>query len=151
MGFNTSYSFVPRLISYEIAGSIIKDHPLVGVGAGDIMSEIERNYAVKYPSIRVLGRILPHNQFICTALATGIPVGVFLLYLACIPMICKKDRNIFVLANTVIILFGMMIEPMLEVQFGVFVYLFFTLLWMRIPRYDKSAAVADSHNKSLAA
>lgn len=141
--FNASFSIVPRLISYEIAGGIIKEHPLVGVGAGDIMSEIEHDYAVKYPSIRVLGRILPHNQFLCTALATGIPVGLLLLYFACIPVIRKKDRNIFILTNTIIILFGMLIEPMLEVQFGVFVYLFFTLLWMQIPPFDKKS-IADS-------
>jgi hypothetical protein len=140
--FNTSYSIVPRLISYEVAGGIIKEHPLIGVGAGDIMSEIEHSYEVNYPSIRVLGRILPHNQFLCTALATGIPIGLLLLYFACIPIIRKKNRNIFILTNTVIILFGLLIEPMLEVQFGVFVYLFFTLLWMRIPRYDKMV-IAD--------
>jgi O-antigen ligase len=135
--FNTSYSIVPRLISYEIAGSIVKEHPLIGVGAGDITAEIEHGYKVKYPGIRVLGRILPHNQFLCTALATGIPVGLFLLYFACTPIMRRKDRNIFMLTNTAIILFGMMIEPMLEVQFGVFVYLFFTLLWMQVPRYDR--------------
>lgn len=136
-GFNNSYSIVPRLISYEIAGSIIGEHPLIGVGAGDMMSEIEHGYKVKYPNIRMQGRILPHNQFICTALATGIPVGLFLLYFACTPVMRRKDRNIFMLTNTVIILFGMLIEPMLEVQFGVFVYLFFTLLWMQAPQYDK--------------
>jgi O-antigen ligase len=145
--FNTSYSIVPRLISYEIAGSIVKDHPLTGVGAGDITSEIEHGYKVKYPSIRVLGRILPHNQFLCTALATGIPVGIFLLYFACIPILRRKGRNIFILTNTIIILFGMMIEPMLEVQFGVFVYLFFTLLWMQIPKYNKLIADMD-HTKT---
>lgn len=145
--FNTSYSIVPRLISYEVAGGIIKEHPLIGVGAGDIMPEIEHSYAVNYPSIRVLGRILPHNQFICTALATGIPVGLLLLYFACIPVIRKKDRNIFILVNTVIILFGMLIEPMLEVQFGIFVYLFFTLLWMRIPQFDKKPIADQDHIK----
>lgn len=135
--FNNSYSIVPRLISYEVAGGIVKKHPIIGVGAGDINSEINRSYEVNYPSVRVLGRILPHNQFLCTALATGIPAGLLLLYFVCIPVIRKKDRNIFVLTNTVIMLFGMLIEPMLEVQFGIFVYLFFTLLWMRMPRYDK--------------
>jgi O-antigen ligase len=135
--FNTSYSIVPRLISYEVAGGIVKKHPLIGVGAGDINSEIDRSYEVNYPSVRVLGRILPHNQFLCTALAAGIPAGLLLLYFAFIPVIKKRSRNIFILTNTVIILFGMLIEPMLEVQFGIFVYLFFTLLWMRMPRYDK--------------
>jgi hypothetical protein len=148
--FNTSYSIVPRLISYEVAGGIIKEHPLVGVGAGDITSEIDHSYEVNYPSIRVLGRILPHNQFLCTALATGIPIGLLLLYFACIPVIRKKDRNIFILTNTVIILFGMLIEPMLEVQFGVFVYLFFILLWMRVPRYDKRVIADTDYNKDVA-
>jgi O-antigen ligase len=137
--FNNSYSFVPRLISYEIAGSILKEHPLVGVGAGDLMPEIEYRYATQYPTIRKEGRILPHNQFICTALATGIPLGVLLIALVFVPLAPKKNRNIYAIATAAIMIFGMLIEPMLEVQFGVFVYLFFTLLWVKIPLSSSTA------------
>lgn len=130
--FNLSSSFVPRIISYEIAGHIIMHHPLGGVGAGDIMKEIRAGYNDKYPNIREVARILPHNQFICTALATGIPMGCFLLFLVLFPIMKREYRNIYAVTNTIIMLFGMMIEPMLEVQYGVFVYLFFTLLWMEV-------------------
>ncbi len=145
--FNNSYSFVPRLISYEIAGTLLKEHPLAGVGAGDLMPEIENLYAIRYPSVRKEGRILPHNQFICTALAAGIPLGLLLFFLVLAPLAKKNSRNIYAIATVAILIFGMLIEPMLEVQFGVFVYLFFTLLWVMLPVAHSSISAKSVSKK----
>jgi len=131
IGYKKSSSFVPRLISYQIAGELILGHPLTGVGPGDMVQEIDRKYNTTYPSIRGSSRILPHNQFMCTMLVVGIPMGLILLLMVAAP-VRKKRIRVYTLATFLIMLFGLMIEPMLEVQYGVFTYLFFTLLWMAI-------------------
>lgn len=143
--FNRSYSFVPRIISYKVAGGLISNQPVLGLGAGDVMAEIDSVYRNAYPMIRKDGRILPHNQLLCTALATGIPSAILLLLLIITPFTVRRYRNIYMTATSIILIFGMMIEPMLEVQFGVFVYLFFTLFWMRMPvQKEEISAVASA-------
>lgn len=133
--FGSTSSFVPRLLSYKIAASLIAQHPVTGVGAGDMKLQIDKVYMRDYPSIPVEVRILPHNQFLCTALAVGIPMSLVLIAMLVAPMFDRR-RNIFTISTFLVLLLGMAIEPMLETQYGIFVYLFFTLFWLEIP-FDK--------------
>ncbi|WP_118949758.1 O-antigen ligase family protein [Taibaiella helva] len=133
--FGSTASFVPRLLSYKIATSLIAAHPVLGVGAGDMKLAIDNVYQHKYPGIPVVARILPHNQFICTALAVGIPLSLILIAMVVAPMYDRR-RNIFTVSTFLVLLLGLLIEPMLETQYGIFVYLFFTLFWLEIP-FDK--------------
>lgn len=130
--FAQTSSFVPRLLSYRIAGDIIMQKPLTGVGAGDIKLQMDNVYERDYPAIPVAARLIPHNQFLCTALAVGIPLSFILLAMLLSPLI-DRPRNIFTVSTFLVMLLGMLIEPMLETQYAIFVYLFFTLFWMEIP------------------
>lgn len=130
--FAQTSSFVPRLISYKIAAGLIARHPMTGVGAGDMKLQMDHVYERDYPSIPLYARLIPHNQFICTALAVGIPLSLILIAMLISPMLDRR-RNIFTVSTFLVLLLGMMIEPMLETQFAIFVYLFFTLFWMEIP------------------
>jgi O-antigen ligase len=127
--FNKSSSFVPRLISYKAALEVIRDHPVSGTGAGDMKVEIDKKYEEKYPNIRPVFRLIPHNQFICTMLVIGIPLSLFLVLMVLSPL-RPGPANVHTIATMVIMITGMLIEAMLEVQYGVFVYLFFTLFWI---------------------
>ena len=129
--FNNSSSFVPRLISYKVAIDLIETQPLTGVGAGDIKAEIDKKYLAEYPNMVAFFRLIPHNQFIFTALAVGIPLSLGLVLMVLAPLM-RQQRNIYVVATLIIMFVGLSIEPMLEVQNGVFVYLFFTLFWMAV-------------------
>jgi O-antigen ligase len=130
--FRQTSSFVPRLLSYQIALGLIADRPLTGVGAGDMKLQMDNVYERKYPAIPLGARLLPHNQFICTALAVGIPLSLILVAMLVSPMLDRR-RNIFTVSTFLVMMLGMMIEPMLETQYAIFVYLFFTLFWMEIP------------------
>lgn len=135
---NTS-SFVPRLISYEVALGLIGQHPLTGFGAGDLKEQMDAAYIRQYPAIQEPRRIIPHNQFICTALALGIPLSLLsLVPMALSPL--KRKQPFPERANFLVMCTGLMIEPMLETQYGIFVYLFFTLLWMRVPQRQATEA-----------
>lgn len=127
--FNNASSFVPRLVSYKVALELIGEQPLKGVGAGDVKTEIDKKYKAEYPNMIAFFRLIPHNQFIFTALVVGIPLSLSLVLMFFAPLM-RQQRNIYVVATLIIMFVGLSIEPMLEVQNGVFVYLFFTLFWM---------------------
>jgi len=126
------YSDMGRMISYDVAANVIKHNLALGVGSGDMMAEMKHGYEQWYPQITDEQVLLPHNQFLIVLLAGGIPT--LLLFLAWIfyPLAeLKKNRRSFYFAIVwCALLLPLMIEPMLEVQFGLFVYLFF-LLWQR--------------------
>lgn len=130
--YTATYSFVPRLISYKLASEVILHHPLIGVGAGDMDVEMSNAYEKDYAQIPERIRLLPHNQFMCTALAVGLPLSLSLLGMVFSPLFDRR-KNIFVISTALIMLLGLMIEPMLETQYGIFVFLFFTLFWMEVP------------------
>jgi hypothetical protein len=126
------YSDMGRLMSYNIALQEIQKEPLKGVGAGDLFKTMEDGYHRLYPQ-DTGGRILvPHNQPLTVALACGIPAAIIFLWWAFAPLaLVKRNREgFFFLIVWIISFMQLMIEPALEVQLGVFVYLFF-LLWQR--------------------
>lgn len=127
--FNNASSFVPRLISYKVALELISEQPLTGVGTGDVKTEIDKRYKAEYPNMIEFFRLIPHNQFIFTMLVVGIPLSLTLILMVFAPLM-RERRNIYTIATLIIMFVGLSIEPMLEVQNGVFVYLFFTLFWI---------------------
>jgi O-antigen ligase len=129
---STVYSDMNRLISYDISARLIKEHPLTGVGAGDIMDEMQKGYDKLYPGTSEELKILPHNQFLTIGLAAGIPAMLLFIAWVFAPLKhIRKNRDGFFFFIVWLVLFlPMLVEPMLEIQYGVFVYLFF-LLWQR--------------------
>lgn len=133
-GTNRSSSFVPRVNSYKVAEEVIKANLITGVGAGDMKREMDKVYSARFPGLLLPARILPHNEFLCSFLAVGIPLTILTLVLMVLfPLFEKRNRNIYFLTTWVILFFGLMIEPMLEVQYGIFVFLFFIHLWIDVP------------------
>jgi len=129
---------IARLISYKLAFSIIREHPIAGVGTGDMKSEMDKRYAAQYPAIEEHGRLLPHNQFLTVALGCGIPAMLLFATWVFMPLTqLRRNRQSFFFFIVWLILFlQLMIEPVLEVQFGVFVYLFFLLLQLQEVKFD---------------
>lgn len=129
---SADFSDIGRLISYDLAFRIIKEHPVFGVGAGDIREEMKRKYELYSPSTRPEQRIVPHNQLMEVTLAGGmVTLAAFVCWLLYPLRRLKKNRSSFYILATWLALFvAMMVEAMLEVQFGVFVYLF-AMLWMQ--------------------
>lgn len=122
-----------RLISYDIAIKIIKEKPIIGVGTGDILAEMNRGYDKWYPEVtEERNRLVPHNQFLTIALGCGLPAMVLFAIWVFMPMFtlpAGKDKFFFA-ATWAALLIQLMIEPFLEGQFGVFIYLYFPLMIM---------------------
>jgi O-antigen ligase len=128
----SGYSDMGRLISYDIATDKIKQNLFTGVGAGDMLAEMNSGYDAKYPDVPPEYRLLPHNQFLIVCLGCGIVAFALFMAWVCYPLRwVKRTRDGFFLFTVWLsLLLALLVEPMLEVQLGVFVYLFF-LLWQR--------------------
>jgi len=124
---------IARLTSYKLAFILIKEHPLTGVGTGDMKQEMDKLYTEKYPGTPEYGRLLPHNQFLTIAIGCGVPAAILFAIWVFMPLArLRRNRQSFFFFMVWLILFlQLMIEPVLEIQFGVFVYLFFLLLQMQ--------------------
>lgn len=125
------YSDIGRLISYDIALKLISQHPLLGVSTGDMMAEMKNGYARWYPQVHEQRQLLPHNQFLIVCLACGIPAMLIFIVWTIAPLqLLKKNsrESFFFFAVWISTLLPLLFEPMLEIQFGLFVYLFFLLL-----------------------
>lgn len=131
-----------RLISYEISLKLIKEHPLTGTGTGDMLAEMNKGYDKWYPQVtEERNRLIPHNQFLTIALGCGIPAMLLFLAWVIIPLVqFPKGRDkLFFTATWMALFVQLLIEPFLEGQFGVFVYLFFPLMIMHCTQYARKS------------
>lgn len=128
------YSDMGRIISYDLSWKLIKERPLTGVGAGDMMDEMSRKYEHYYPGIPDEQKLIPHNQFLTIALATGIPsmIAFIVWIMAPLRYVRRNREGFFFVALWLMLLVQLFTDPSLEVQFGVFVYLFFLLLQRKL-------------------
>lgn len=133
-----NYSDNNRVLSYNAAMHLIKDNKLIGVGAGDLRDEMRGAYAELYPSIPKEGRLeVPHMQFLSTATAIGLPAGLIcILGLIVTPFFSRYKRKLYIGINMTLMLLFFMVDANLEIQFGLLIFLFYTLLWMIIERSD---------------
>jgi len=143
------YSDIGRVVSYELALRLIREHPFTGTGAGDILTAMSAAYDQWHPGIPQAQRLVPHNQFLTIGVATGlVSLACFCWWMAAPLVRLRRDRHSFYFFLTwLLLLFFLMTDASLEVQFGVFVYLFF-LLWQRhafIHRGQDSPVAAGSN------
>jgi O-antigen ligase len=124
------YSDAGRLISYNVAAAAIRAKPLTGAGAGDVMKDMSNIYAIRFPQIPEERQLYPHNQFLTTAVAVGLPAAAALVLWLLAPfLLLRRNRDsFFFVVVWLMLLVPLFVDPFLEVQAGVFVYLFFFLM-----------------------
>ncbi len=107
---------------------IAEKNPVLGVGVGDIKSEMDKLYNQSAGSEFVKSK-LPHNQFVYFLAASGI-IGflVFLLSLMYPWFSKKRYKNMLYTVFLLIMVFSFMAEHTLEIQIGTAFYLLFLLL-----------------------
>jgi O-antigen ligase len=138
--FDYNYSDNGRMITYELALHILQQKPLTGTGTGDLLHEMKAGYDQFYPEVPEKNRLIPHNQFLFTATGTGLILVWPLMFMVLAPLYRQRKLSLYIISNTVVFISALMVEAMLEIQFGVFLYLFFTMLWVNIQQ-ERSATV----------
>jgi len=122
-----NYSDIGRLISYRVAIQEIKKSPILGFGEGDVMQTMKNGYQRAFPHVPEEKILLPHNQFLITLLSIGcIGLVLFLWYLLIPIWAVYKQSPFIALLFAAIQLLGLLVEPALEIQSGVFVFIFCT-------------------------
>src|SRR5690606_12719041 len=90
------YSDIGRYMSYDIALKLIKQHPLKGVGAGNILDTMKGGYDKWYPHVPDEQRLIPHNQFLTIGVACGIPAMLLFIAWVFYPLLeIKRNRSGF--------------------------------------------------------
>ncbi len=138
-GGNPSGHSVTQRIEYLRTGfSIFLDHPLIGVGTGDVPAAFESKYEENRSPLSPKWRLRAHNQWLTFAISFGL-VGVILLILAFVlpGFTQKKFSQYFFLLFIMVSFLSMFNEDTLETQAGVAFFAFFYPFLLFSPNHDK--------------
>lgn len=118
-----------RVQSLQVAGEVIRAHPVYGVGFGDIRSEMDSVYHRVNPNLSESERIYPTNEWAVYGVGMGwigvigFTVGIIALFF--IPMQDAFRWRAWVLAT----ILSLVTDIGLEVQYGLFLIPFFLLFF----------------------
>jgi O-antigen ligase len=123
-------SDAPRVLSWKAAVEITKSFPIRGVGAGDVIPEMKSWYTLNAPYLKEYEKIMPSNEGLLYAVYAGVLGGLMALLIFLLPFsISGYRRNMLWLSFHTIAFIGFMYDLTLELQFGVFMYMFFSILF----------------------
>lgn len=139
-----------RILVWQSAWHIIQQHPLVGVGTGDVKDALLEEYSIQGIKYAYSRNLNAHNQYLQTYLSVGLIgflVLVAMLVLPGIMAFIRKDYIYFFF----ILLFGMNIltESMFENQAGVVFYAFFNALLFWYMSHGKKKDQGCYKNRGL--
>ncbi len=125
----SGHSVMQRLEFWKAAAGIISDHPVFGVGTGDIKNAFDEKYVqIKSPLFKAW-RLRAHNQFLAIAVAFGYAGLAWFLIILIYPLLNKETRgNYLYLMFFMIVFFSMLTEDTLETQAGATFFAFFNSL-----------------------
>ncbi len=132
-----NYSDPARLYSYEVASGIIKERPLQGWGAGNVVSAMDAGYNRWQPQVATENRLVPHNQFLASAVAVGVPATALLfVWWVGFPLRLRRSREgYWAAAGWAALSVLLFVDPAFEIQFGIAVFLLFAY-WLKNLSYD---------------
>ncbi len=116
-----------RVASMKAGWSIGLEHPLAGVGVGDVQQEVDRYFSRFYPVLKGSGA-LPHNQYLFVFAGLGAGGLLLFIWILTYPLWFRNNhRNLFNASFHLIMLSSFLVEMPLETQYGTAVYLLFLL------------------------
>jgi len=130
-GDPSGYSAMQRIEYWRTSLQIIKQHPLIGVGTGDMNIAFERQYEIMNSLLKPEFRWRSHNQFFSIGVGFGI-IGIiwFIISLLYPAIQLKRFSDYFYLSFFVIMIVSMISEDTIETQAGVTIFAFFTSLFL---------------------
>jgi len=139
------YSIGKRIVAQQVTFQLFKKHPLIGVGEGNIESEVRKGYATYFPFVAPENRLSPHNQYLRTLAATGL-VG-FIIFLSCFyyPLFANQNyRSKILLAIYTITSVSFLFEDTLETKTGLTFCLFFIMFSLHYTKGIKNGLFQKS-------
>jgi len=120
-----------RILSLKGGWHVMNDHPLTGVGFGDVLAATKKWYVEKYPTMIETDKIYPSSEWLLYGAACGWPGFLLFSIVMLAPFLIKtKKKGSWYLLNATAA-FSFLFDIGLEVQFGVFIYSFIILWWWK--------------------
>jgi O-antigen ligase len=118
-----------RLLSIKIGIEVGKKSPMVGVGIGDVESEMFAYYSKYYPEIWKELQLTPHNQFVYVFTTCGLIGLLVFIIVAFYPLVVQVTyKSMLFLTVVVSMLTSYLSEATLENQLGVCLLITFYLI-----------------------
>jgi O-antigen ligase len=138
-------STAERIMIWKSGMEIIREHPLFGIGTGDVKDALMIKYNKNDIKPALEKKLNAHNQYIQTTISVGI-LGFLLLagmiFLPIFPAI-RYEQYLYVIFLLIFAL-NMVFESMLEIQAGVVYYAFFnTFLFWTMKWKDPDAELSE--------
>lgn len=129
------YSDEGRLTSLRLGIQVWQDHPLLGVGPGNLLQEMDARYARVLPGVE--GK-RPHNQFVSALAGSGLLGGLVTLgsFLVLGGIGIRRKKPVYLAVWTVFFL-SCLVENTLETSAGVTMFCVFLLLAGGYPQLAK--------------
>lgn len=128
-----------RVMSLKAGWQILKQAPF-GVGAGDIMHEADKWYAVYVPQVLPTDKFYPSSEWLIYGVIAGWP-GVLLFTLVMVfPFFYSPKRyRIYWISFHATAAFSFLFDMGLEVQYGIFLYVFLVFWWWKMMNGEASS------------
>lgn len=136
-GDPNGHSIMQRMESWKASWNVVCEHPLLGVGTGDLPFEVHRQYALMNSRLNADHYLRSHNQYLSIAAAFGITGFIYFLFALLYPVTVKENRNYFYLTFILTVLFSMLTEDTLETQPGATFFAFFNAFFLFALPKDK--------------
>jgi hypothetical protein len=126
-----SGSMVQRFEYWRTSLLIIGQHPLFGVGTGDLPTAFVEQYQKMNTNLASQNRLRSHNQYLSITVALGIVGITWFLFVMFYPGIKTRNfSNYFYLVFWIIFMISMLSEDTIESQEGVTFYVLLTALML---------------------
>lgn len=128
-GDPSGHSVTQRIEFWKAAMHIILEHPLTGVGTGDMPGAYREEYRKMNTKLMEKYRLRAHNQYLAIGVGLGIPALLYFLLTLIYPVAERiRKRDILFLSFWLIFFISMFTEDTLETQAGAtFAALFWSL------------------------
>ncbi len=127
----SGHTLTMRLEFWKVASYIVHDHPLFGVGTGDIQDSFNKKYEQINSKLDKVWRLRCHNQYLAICVAFGLVGLAFFVFYLLYPAIVLRNRLQYLYwPFFIIILLSFITEDTLETQSGVSFFIFFNALFL---------------------
>lgn len=124
------HSLLQRLEYWRAAGSLIKDHWLIGTGTGDLDDAFKAKYIELNTRLFEEHRHRAHNQYMTMWISFGIiGIGLFLWILIHFIITHSKQKNVIPLMFIITFVLSCLMEDTMETQIGITFFAFFYFLY----------------------
>lgn len=133
-------SLLQRYEFWKTGFAIFKEHPLLGVGTGDVRAAFDQQYISDNSKLSPENRLRSHNQYITFMVSLGIVGLIWFLIALFLPAIrSKKFSNYFFFVFLIIFIVSCFTEDTLDSQEGAtFFALFMSLLLLGLTNRKES-------------